>query len=173
MQSPFRSPRIRPPRRRFRLKLARPYSNRHAVWSDWSGRPDRQKKEAASVGGLFHSWSGLKAASGGVGLFRPPVASFDFGCGSICAGINLAGRPQRVCFKNSPLGESIMKWIVSAFAAAVLAVLSLSIPAPIFTNEAWATRMDGKAHCGQMNCAQEKYLAAKRREGKAKKPKTQ
>ena len=69
------------------------------------------------------------------------------------------------------MGGSIMKWIVPAFAAAVLAVLSLSIPSPIFTNEAWATRMNGKPTCGQSNCGQDKYLAAKRREGKTKKPK--
>jgi hypothetical protein len=50
-----------------------------------------------------------------------------------------------------------------------LAVLSLSIPAPIFTTESFASRMDGKPTCGQMNCMQDRYHAAKRRE--AKKPK--
>ncbi|MFY9952473.1 hypothetical protein [Bradyrhizobium sp.] len=63
-----------------------------------------------------------------------------------------------------------MKLIAAAFAALFLAVLSLSIPAPIFTTEASANRMDGKPTCGQMNCMQDRYYAAKRREAKTKKP---
>ncbi len=61
-------------------------------------------------------------------------------------------------------------WIAAAFAALFLAVLSLSIPAPIFTTEASANRMDGKPTCGQMNYMQDRYYAAKRREAKTKKP---
>jgi len=63
-----------------------------------------------------------------------------------------------------------MKLIAVAFAAAFLAVLSLSVPAPIFTTEAAASRMDGKPTCGQMNCMQDRYYAAKRRAAKTKKP---
>ena len=59
-----------------------------------------------------------------------------------------------------------MKLIAAAFTALFLAALSLSVPAPIFTTEASANRMDGKPTCGQMNCAQDRYYAAKRRESK-------
>jgi hypothetical protein len=63
-----------------------------------------------------------------------------------------------------------MKLIAAAFAAVSLAVFSLSIPAPIFTTEASANKMNGKPTCGQMNCMQDRYYAAKRREAKNKKP---
>jgi hypothetical protein len=46
-----------------------------------------------------------------------------------------------------------------------------SLPAPIFTTEASANRMNGKASCGMMNCMQDRYNAAKRKEAKTKKPK--
>jgi hypothetical protein len=45
-----------------------------------------------------------------------------------------------------------MKWIVPAFAAAALALLSLSIPSPVFTTEASAGRMDGKGNCSGGVC---------------------
>jgi hypothetical protein len=45
-----------------------------------------------------------------------------------------------------------MKWIVPAFAAAALALLSLSIPSPVFTTEASANRMDGKGNCSGGVC---------------------
>jgi hypothetical protein len=64
-----------------------------------------------------------------------------------------------------------MKLIAAAFAALFLALLSLSVPAPIFTTEASANRMDGKPTCGQTTCSRESYLAAKRNEAKTKKPK--
>jgi hypothetical protein len=63
-----------------------------------------------------------------------------------------------------------MKLIAAAFAALFLALLGLSVPAPIFTTAASASRMDGKATCGQMNCMQDRYYAAKRRAPKTKKP---
>jgi hypothetical protein len=63
-----------------------------------------------------------------------------------------------------------MKLIAIAFAALFLAVLSLSIPAPIFTTEASADRMNGKATCGQMTCSRDSYYAAKRKEAQTKKP---
>jgi Tfp pilus assembly protein PilE len=63
-----------------------------------------------------------------------------------------------------------MKLIATAFAALILAVLSLSVAAPIFTTEATADRMNGKATCGQMNCMQDRYYAAKRKEAQTKKP---
>ena len=63
------------------------------------------------------------------------------------------------------LWEDYMKLIAATFAALFLAVLSLSIPAPIFTTVASADRMNGKATCGQMTCSRDTYLAAKRREG--------
>jgi hypothetical protein len=68
-------------------------------------------------------------------------------------------------------GEDYMKLIAAAFAVLFLAVLSLSVPSPIFTTEASASRMNGKASCGMMNCMQDRYHAAKRREAKTKKPK--
>jgi hypothetical protein len=53
-----------------------------------------------------------------------------------------------------------MKLVAAAFAALFLALLGLSVPAPIFTTEASANRMDGKATCGQMVCMQDRYYAA-------------
>ena len=63
-----------------------------------------------------------------------------------------------------------MKLIAAAFAALFLAVLGLSVPAPMFTTKASANRMDGRATCGQMVCMQDRYYAAKRREAKTKNP---
>jgi hypothetical protein len=45
----------------------------------------------------------------------------------------------------------------------------LSVPAPIFTTEASADRMNGKATCGQMVCMQDRYYAAKGKATKTKK----
>ena len=66
-----------------------------------------------------------------------------------------------------------MKWIVPALAAVALAVVSLSIPASIFTTEASASKMNGKgSSCSSgTNCMQDRYHAAKAREAKPKKPK--
>jgi ABC-type proline/glycine betaine transport system substrate-binding protein len=65
-----------------------------------------------------------------------------------------------------------MKWIVPAFAAAALAVLSLSIPSPVFTTEASASKMNGKGiGCSTgHNCMQDRYYAAKRKAARTKKP---
>jgi hypothetical protein len=64
-----------------------------------------------------------------------------------------------------------MKWIAAAFAALLLAVLSLSVAAPILTTEASASRMNGKASmCSSgMNCMPERYQAAMKRAKKGKK----
>jgi hypothetical protein len=62
-----------------------------------------------------------------------------------------------------------MKLIAAVLAALFLAVLSLSLPAPILTTEASANRMNGKPTCGHMNCMQDRYHAAKRKEAKIKK----
>ena len=43
-----------------------------------------------------------------------------------------------------------MKWILAL--SAMLAILSLSIPAPIFTTEALADRMNGKGNCSGGKC---------------------
>jgi hypothetical protein len=75
-----------------------------------------------------------------------------------------------IFFLDQLLWEDYMKLIAAAFAALFLAALGLSVPAPIFTTEASADRMNGKATCGQMNCMQDRYHAAKRREAKTKKP---
>jgi hypothetical protein len=55
-----------------------------------------------------------------------------------------------------------MKFAIAALAAASLAILSLSIPAPIFTSEASASRMNGKGSmCSEgMNCMSARYKAA-------------
>ncbi len=45
-----------------------------------------------------------------------------------------------------------MKWIATAFAALLLAVLTLSIPAPVFTTEASADRMNGRGNCSGGVC---------------------
>jgi hypothetical protein len=45
-----------------------------------------------------------------------------------------------------------MKWIVPTFSAAALAVLSLSVPSPIFTTEASADRMNGRGNCSGGAC---------------------
>jgi hypothetical protein len=45
-----------------------------------------------------------------------------------------------------------MKWIATAFAALLLAVLTLSIPAPVFTTEASANRMNGRGNCSGGVC---------------------
>lgn len=63
-----------------------------------------------------------------------------------------------------------MRWIIAVPATALLALVSLSVPNPLFTTEAFASRMNGKASCGQMNCMQDRYFAAKRRAAKGKKP---
>ena len=63
-----------------------------------------------------------------------------------------------------------MKLIATMFAALFLAVLSLSMPTPIFTTEASANRMNGRATCGQMICSRDSYYAAKRREARTQKP---
>jgi hypothetical protein len=62
-----------------------------------------------------------------------------------------------------------MKWRTAVVAGLFLATLSLTVPAPIFTTEASANKMNGKPTCGQMNCMQERYYAAKRKEAKTKK----
>jgi hypothetical protein len=65
-----------------------------------------------------------------------------------------------------------MKLIAAAFAALLLALLSLSIPAPIFTTDASASRMNGKGNgCSDgNNCMAARHKATT---GKAtKKPKT-
>ena len=54
-----------------------------------------------------------------------------------------------------------MKWIVPAFAAAVLAILSLSIPSPIFTTGALADRMSGAGNCSGGVCAGKKAAGSK------------
>jgi hypothetical protein len=58
-----------------------------------------------------------------------------------------------------------MKWIIAGFASVALAILSLSIPAPIFTTEASADRMNGKGNCSGGVCTQKKAPAA---QGQAK-----
>jgi hypothetical protein len=65
-----------------------------------------------------------------------------------------------------------MKWMIAILAATLFAVLSVSGPAPIFTTEAYAGRMDGKGMgCSTgTNCMQDRYNAAKRKEAKGKKP---
>jgi hypothetical protein len=49
-----------------------------------------------------------------------------------------------------------MKWIIAGFASLALAILSLSIPAPIFTTEASADRMNGKGNCSGGVCTDKK-----------------
>lgn len=55
-----------------------------------------------------------------------------------------------------------MRLIIAAVAALTLAVLSLSIPAPIFSSEASASRMNGKGSmCSEgSNCMSARYKAA-------------
>jgi hypothetical protein len=45
-----------------------------------------------------------------------------------------------------------MKWTIMIFASIALAILSLSIPAPVFTTEASAGRMNGKGNCSGGVC---------------------
>jgi hypothetical protein len=68
-----------------------------------------------------------------------------------------------------------MRLMVSGFAAVFLAMLTLSIPAPILTSQASASKMNGKGSgCSTgMNCMQDRYHAAKAKEAKSKKPKPQ
>ena len=68
-----------------------------------------------------------------------------------------------------------MKLIAVVFAALLLAVLSLSIPNPILSTEASANKMNGKGSgCSSgKNCMQDRYYAAKRKEAKTLKPKSQ
>jgi hypothetical protein len=64
-----------------------------------------------------------------------------------------------------------MKCIAIALAA-VIALFTLAIPAPIFTTEALASKMNGKgSQCSTgTNCMQDRYYAAKKKEAKTKKP---
>ena len=68
-----------------------------------------------------------------------------------------------------------MKLIAAVFAALLLAALSLAIPNPIFSTGASANKMNGKGNgCSSgKNCMQERYYAAKRKEAKTLKPKSQ
>jgi hypothetical protein len=61
-----------------------------------------------------------------------------------------------------------MKWIIPTATAVALAALASAIPAPFVSSDAFASRMNGKASCGQMNCMQDRYYAAKRKEAKKK-----
>jgi hypothetical protein len=64
-----------------------------------------------------------------------------------------------------------MKWIIPTFATAVLAVLSLSIPAPVFTTEASADRMNGRGNCSGGVCADRRTAVSQTavpQKGKAK-----
>jgi hypothetical protein len=65
-----------------------------------------------------------------------------------------------------------MKVITSTMAAILIALFTLAIPAPIFTTEASASKMNGKgSQCSTgANCMQDRYYAAKRKEAKTKKP---
>jgi hypothetical protein len=49
-----------------------------------------------------------------------------------------------------------MKWVIPGFAAIALAIFSVSIPAPIFSSEASASRMDGKGNCAGGVCTGKK-----------------
>jgi hypothetical protein len=64
-----------------------------------------------------------------------------------------------------------MKLVIGGFAAIALAVLSLSIPAPFFSSEASANRMNGKGNgCSSgMNCMPERYQAAMKKKNQAPK----
>jgi hypothetical protein len=63
-----------------------------------------------------------------------------------------------------------MKWIIRGLATLVLASTFSVAPAPLVSTDALASRMNGKPSCGQMNCMQDRYYAAKRKEAKQKKP---
>jgi hypothetical protein len=45
-----------------------------------------------------------------------------------------------------------MKWMIAGVASIGFAILSLSIPAPIFTTEALANRMNGVGNCSGGTC---------------------
>jgi hypothetical protein len=45
-----------------------------------------------------------------------------------------------------------MRWMIAGFAAFALAVLCLSIPAPIFSSEASAGIMNGRGNCSGGVC---------------------
>jgi hypothetical protein len=45
-----------------------------------------------------------------------------------------------------------MKWMIPVFASIALAIFSLSIPAPVFTTQASADRMNGKGNCSGGVC---------------------
>jgi hypothetical protein len=60
-----------------------------------------------------------------------------------------------------------MKWMILIFASFALAILSLSIPAPVFTTEASANRMNGKGNCSGGVCTDTKPTAVPKK-GKAK-----
>ena len=66
-----------------------------------------------------------------------------------------------------------MKWFFPIVAAFALAIFTLSVPAPIFSSEASANKMNGKGSgCSSgMNCMQDRYYAAtKTTPPKKKKP---
>jgi hypothetical protein len=62
-----------------------------------------------------------------------------------------------------------MKWIFPSVATVVLASTLSVAPVRLVSTDALASRMDGKPSCGQMNCMQDRYHAAKRKEAKQKK----
>ena len=63
-----------------------------------------------------------------------------------------------------------MKFVLGALAAVALAVLSLSIPAPVFSSDAQASRMNGKGSgCSDgMNCMAARHKAATAKAKKSK-----
>jgi hypothetical protein len=63
-----------------------------------------------------------------------------------------------------------MKRIIPIFATLGLAAMVSSAPVPLVSSDALASRMDGKPSCGQINCMQDRYHAAKRKEAKQKRP---
>jgi hypothetical protein len=48
--------------------------------------------------------------------------------------------------------DAFMRWIIAEFAAVALAVLCLSLPAPIFSSEASAGIMNGRGNCSGGVC---------------------
>jgi hypothetical protein len=64
-----------------------------------------------------------------------------------------------------------MKWIIPAVSAVALAAFASAFPMPFASSDAFASRMNGKPSCGQMNCMQDRYYASKRKAAKQNNPK--
>jgi len=90
----------------------------------------------------------------GAARIRPEAAQAEFG--------SVLNRRKRAGWRDcNPERSWPMKLFLSAVAALALAILALSVPAPVVSSDAVASRMNGKGECSEgSNCMSARYKAA-------------